>query len=299
MHRNDTVESQIRLYTDNFRGPVEIDIDTIELKQSHKHQNRPTKVNDENVLRMALSTELGVQLPPIIVNKVGSRKHIVDGVHRVEERKLSDKKTIWAYETEVDADTYAQMCLGANAGNGLPLTDHQRMVNALAQIELGLPATTAGKVWGIDPERLRQARRADEGRKKIAEAGLTTKGIRDGAAEVINRLEVDQIKSLGKSLEGATIKEVSDSVQAIIAAPAADRATEAVRQSIVLDTKRAERNKPKTRRQSALSGAQLRHRAKEILAAVRANHAHANDDELARLVDEIAKALADARRQAA
>lgn len=300
MHRNDSVESQIRLYTDMFDKPAEIAIDQIDTKQSHQNQNRgSTKVDDENVLRIASSAELGVILPPIIVNRVGSRYQIIDGIHRTEAAKLRDKSTIWAYVVEVDADIYAQMCLGANASNGKPLTDKERIANALAQIRLGLPATTAGKVWGIEADRLGRIRRASSGKEKIVEAGLNANKVREGAAEAINRLETDQIKALGKTVETATIKEIEDAVQAILSAPAAHRATEATKQAIVLETQRTARIQPKARTRQALSGAQLRHRAREILHAVRANRNHSNDTELVSLIAQIEKALTDARQSAA
>lgn len=284
------VESQIRLFTDTFTHVEDLPLASINTKQSRLSQNRRTeKLDDEHAFRIAEAMDLGVEPPPIIVNKVGANEYrVVDGNHRVEGYRLNDRETIRAYVLEVDGDTYRQMCLSANAYNGKPLTDADRMANALVQVNNGLPATTASKVWGIRPDRLQVARREQEGIQKLSDAGVRS-NVSPKVAVAMNRLEVDQIRRLAPELRDVTAVDAENAVRAILAAPAAERDTEAIRQAGVLADRRATRQAPKTKAKAAATTASVRRLLRDALVAVQTNHAHLNDTAVRDLVAELAR----------
>lgn len=298
-HKSHEVESKIRLFTDDWELRS-ARMNEIDVPRSRHAQNRRTeKLDDEHAFRIAESADAGVEFPPIVANQVGDSLWIIDGNHRHAASELLGRDTIPAYVVKVDHDTYTQMCLWFNATNGKPLSDADRVQNALAQIHLGMPATTASKLWGIRPERLQVLRREREGREKVAMAGIKAPKLSAAAAEIANRLEVDHIKRLGAELPQATAKDLEDAVRAINAAPAAERDTEALRQSVVLEQRRQTRAAPKAKQKGAMTSAQARTRLKEVLIAVRANRALLNDQALVRLISELAEVSDGAARSAA
>ena len=298
-HRNYEVESKIRLFTDDWDLRT-IRLDEIDVQRSRKSQNRNIeKLDDEHAFRIAEATDAGVEIPPVVANQVGESLWLIDGNHRHAAFDLLGRETIPAYVVQVDHDMYEQMCLWFNATNGKPLPDAERMRHALAQIMLGMPATTVAKLWGVRPERLQLARREAEGREKVALAGVRAPKLSAASAVAANRLEVDHIRRLGPELSQATVKDLEDAVRAINAAPAAERDTEALRQSIVLEQKRQARAAPKSKQKGAMTSAQARAKVKEVLLAVRSNRSLLNDSALIALIVELAEVGREAARSAA
>lgn len=299
MHRNRVIESQIRLFTDDWdlRTIAMSDID--EAASRNAQNRRGEKLDEDHAFRIAEAMDLGVEHPPLIVNQVGDRYWIIDGNHRHAGSQLLGRDHLDAYVVRVDADTYTQMCLSGNAFNGKPLTDADRVANAIAQIERGMSSTTASKLWGIDSKRLQFLNREREGRRKFADAGVQLpKGVRlqQGHAEILNRLEVDHIRHLGAEAVRANKADLETAVRCINAAPSADRGVEARKQSIVLETKRQQKALPKAR---VMTNGQARRHVKEVLLAVRTNRAMTNDATLVALVTELAEVIRDAGRGAA
>jgi len=287
--KNKAVESQIRLFTDAFEMR-RIPLAHIDTNGSlPKGQNRRTMLlDDEHVFGMVEAASIGVEFPPLIVNEVQPDCYvIIDGNHRRAASEKLGRTAIAAYVVKVDPNTFHLMCLSANAWIGKPLPHEAAVDNALAQIELGLPATTVSKLWGIPADRLQFLRRQQEGRRKVAEAGLKVAQLSGAAAELANRLELEHITKLGAELTQATSKDLEEAVRIINAAPAASRNAEARRQSAVLERKRQARTAPKSRQKGALSAEQARTRIKEVLIAVRSNRALLDDDVLVQLVDDL------------
>jgi uncharacterized ParB-like nuclease family protein len=289
---NASVESQVRQWTDDFKAK-EIDIASINVDESQNNNNRGAgKLDEDNCKNMSLAIDRGVVLPPIVVNKTQSGRHVViDGNHRVHAKTLADKQTIEAFIVEVNPDIFLQMCLWFNTTNGQPLTHSQRVDHALTAVRNGMELTQAERMYGIKADHLGKKRKAQEGRRKAASAGLNAaaKITSEGLLAQMSRLEVEHIRSIGAVIADVNINELAAAVNAINNAPAAERGDEAIRQSGRLEQQVKSKHTPKTRIGKTMTMEQVRTSLRRSLTALGANSVLLNDPTISSLIDELAK----------
>lgn len=299
-HSNPSVESQIRLFTDDF-NLARIPLTEIDVARSLDSQNRrATKLDQDNVERIMLAVDQGVRVPPIVVNDEVGKYVVIDGNHRLDAFRLNDKQDVWAYIVKVDADTFTQMCLYFNVANGKSLAPAEIMEHALTSVALGMQATVAAKLFGIPSETLSKKRRAIEGRAKAVDAGIKGAAkIPDAVAEVINRIEDAHVKVLGKTLTESSASDVRAAANAISAAPSAERDVVAIKQAGWLENVRQEKAKPKSRKATALTQVQARRAVRQLVVGIRENRALLNDRDLVNALSDLWKVVSDDEEQAA
>lgn len=170
-------ESPIRDFLDSYKFTyelVELDITSINRKQSELNQARIAKPIDEDVVVLyAEQMRDGAKFPPIVVHADGSSYIVMDGNHRVAAADLADVSTLSAYLVKnpspaaVRAFTYE-----ANTRHGLPTSLQDRIFQAIHLIEIGVKAVDAARQLGLPLNKVRDAWDIHEANKRFDSLGV-------------------------------------------------------------------------------------------------------------------------------
>lgn len=203
----------------------------IDATASVRLQNRAgVRLDDDNTLQMALALESDPDrlLPRIVVARVRGRLVVVDGNHRVAAYRMAGRPTIDAYVIDgAEPVTVESLALEANATNGRSLTADERLTLALRYAELTNDLPMAARRFGYRHDTLATKRRAVQGQDKATRAAGVKITLPEAKAESLNRLDEDQLRTIGRELlEQADTRLIRESVANILAVPASDQANQ-------------------------------------------------------------------------
>lgn len=281
-NRDATTEQWIETWQQPFQAE-RIDIAAIDFTKSQAVQNRSAvKLDDEHCLQiMEWLDDRTHVVSPIVVNLAGAKYHIIDGNHRAWASKEMGRGQIDAYVLQVDQDTFEGMVLAANARNAKGLTYRERIELAIqSQRRFGTAAAAAQFL--LKPDALQQEMRVQEGRHKVEEAlNVKPDGWAKSKLEALNRLDVDQIKAIGSDvLAPATVSDTQQTVNNILAMPAAQQHDQAVRESGRLEQVQQEKKRPRVAAKRRMTTNKARTSVLDVATFLRANPAALNDREL-------------------
>jgi DNA-binding Lrp family transcriptional regulator len=133
-----------------------IGLRSIDLEASARNQARFQSIHEDQVILYAEALESGEELPPIVVYRNGSGKHIViDGNHRIQAHLVADRKNIMGYVVKhITPAQVLTLTFEANARHGLPTSMAERLAQAMILVEGGASAREAARMLKMPEERI-------------------------------------------------------------------------------------------------------------------------------------------------
>lgn len=147
---------------------------------SMANQARLEPLNEEVVDRYAADMERGDQFPPIVVNKVttkrGTRLVLVGGNHRLAAAGRANVATLPAYVVEAEPEMVVRLTFEDNRRHGLPPGEEERLFQASHLVANGYTYAAAADVCGVavgKVQRFIATRETDERAKRLSVRGWT------------------------------------------------------------------------------------------------------------------------------
>jgi hypothetical protein len=139
----------------------ELAVDSIDAAASLANQARLEPLNEEVVDRYAADMERGDRFPPIIVNRVvtrrGERLVLVGGNHRLAGAGRAKRSTLAAYVVEAEPDMVVRLTFEDNRRHGLPPSEEERLFQAAHLVATGYSQGQAAEVCGVSVGKLQRA----------------------------------------------------------------------------------------------------------------------------------------------
>jgi ParB-like chromosome segregation protein Spo0J len=202
-------------------------------------QMRDVAIDPDTAERYGLDLEWGTRFPAGVLSRGKSGKfHIVDFHHRIEGARRSKLTHVTAYVVKVLREP-ERILLGfkLNRNHGKPLTDAERVREAVRLMELGFfqTARQAARQLGTREENVNRARRLAQAARRARELGIpaagwgmlgTQKQDRLGSIDAPQAFKEATNKTIDK---GLTFQQVNDLVKAVNAAPSEAEKIEVIR----------------------------------------------------------------------
>lgn len=198
-------------------------IDMLLVESDDKLNIRMTEsIDQEAVMRYAMSLEAGITLPGIVVYRDRKNYRLINGWHRTEAFKLALRTVLPAYIVEVDDLVIVdRLRRTANLIEGKPLTADEAVQHALHLVSMGQTPSDAARLMMLKEGRLREAIAERKVRERLSTVGVDPKslsktvlvrlsGVQSDAhlGDIIKlsleaRLGADDVTELGKQIRDA------------------------------------------------------------------------------------------------
>lgn len=276
---------------------LHLPLDQIDATASVSLQNRAgVKLDDDHVAQMVvhLKGDPDKVLPRIVVARFKGKIVVVDGNHRCAAYREAGRTSIDAYLIEdATAEQVEELVLEANASNALGLGAAERLHLALKYAERCGDVRLAAQRYGYTYDTLATKRRAAEGVAKARRAAGVKASLPDAKAEVINRLDEDQIRQIGRDLiEKASTPELKKAAANILAVPASQQSLQVATEVGRLAQAVKDKSKPLGKARAKDAGPTLKvatAQVRKIAGLVRTNPAWRADADLVAAIEALAK----------
>jgi hypothetical protein len=190
----DALRSEVEAWLNSFgvkwTGPVEISLDSIDVKESRGHQSRETPIVEDTVQGVVASINAGDYIKPIVTFIEHGRANIIDGNNRDEGHRRAQLKEIESYviDSETPSAIVARMLVASNAHHPQrPDVAHRVKQCAFLVHAHGVPTEQAVRDANITREQLRNHLKVVEADKRAQTLKIKDFIGKDGLPETARR----------------------------------------------------------------------------------------------------------------